>query len=82
MAQTALSWSIDSQASDLSGLVLQNQRPVPELGDKDVLVELRAASLNYRDLVVAKVSLEFPISRLSVALHSFGSQQLPRAKAV
>ncbi|KAK7222234.1 hypothetical protein V2G26_010237 [Clonostachys chloroleuca] len=54
MAQTALSWSIDSQASDLSGLVLQNQRPVPELGDKDVLVELRAASLNYRDLVVAK----------------------------
>ncbi|VUC32241.1 unnamed protein product [Clonostachys rosea] len=54
MAQTAVSWSIDSQTSDLSGLVLQAERPIPGLGDKDVLVELRAASLNYRELVVVK----------------------------
>ena len=29
-------------------------RPLPELGDHDVVVQIRAASLNYRDLVVIR----------------------------
>ena len=51
------SWIIASQKEDLSGLVIKDTTSSRELGAHDVLVELRAASLNYRDLVVAKVSL-------------------------
>jgi NADPH:quinone reductase-like Zn-dependent oxidoreductase len=29
--------------------------PVPKCGDNEVLVKLRAASLNYRDLIIPKV---------------------------
>jgi NADPH:quinone reductase-like Zn-dependent oxidoreductase len=51
------SWIIASQKEDLSGLVFQDTTGSRQLGAHDVRVELRAASLNYRDLVVAKVSL-------------------------
>ncbi|KAL2202333.1 zinc-binding oxidoreductase, partial [Sarocladium strictum] len=47
-------WSVTAQKEDLSGLELQT-KPLPEeLGPDEVLVELRAASLNYRDIVIAK----------------------------
>jgi NADPH:quinone reductase-like Zn-dependent oxidoreductase len=52
----ARQWSIRSQGDDLSGLQLLEKSPVADLGPDEVLVELRAASLNYRDLVIAKVS--------------------------
>ncbi|KAF9871819.1 hypothetical protein CkaCkLH20_10753 [Colletotrichum karsti] len=47
-------WVVRSQQSDLSGLQFQENAPIPELGPSEVLVEVLAASLNYRDLVVAK----------------------------
>ena len=50
------SWIIASQTEDISGLVFQDATSARGLGPHDVRVELRAASLNYRDLVVAKVS--------------------------
>jgi NADPH:quinone reductase-like Zn-dependent oxidoreductase len=37
-------------------LKFNEQTPLPELGDHDVLVKIHAASLNYRDLSLAKVS--------------------------
>ena len=44
-------------------LKFNEQTPLPELGDHDVLVEIHAASLNYRDLSMAKVSwTAFPFS--------------------
>lgn len=52
----ARNWAIECQTDDLSGLVLRNAEVPRELGEGDVLVELRAASLNYRDLVLATVS--------------------------
>ena len=55
-ADTSQSWVIASQKEDLSGLVFKDVTSVRELGAHDVRVELRAASLNYRDLVIAKVS--------------------------
>ncbi|CZT24079.1 probable zinc-binding oxidoreductase [Ramularia collo-cygni] len=36
--------------------------PVPEVGDKDVLVKLHGASLNYRDLIIPKGLYPFPSS--------------------
>lgn len=50
------SWVIQKQADDLSGLVLvKTASDTSQLEHDEILVEMRAASLNYRDLVVAQV---------------------------
>jgi NADPH:quinone reductase-like Zn-dependent oxidoreductase len=54
-AQTANAWVLDDQKG-IDSLRLVESGPIPDLGDSDVLVKLHAASLNYRDLVIAKVS--------------------------
>jgi NADPH:quinone reductase-like Zn-dependent oxidoreductase len=38
------------------GVDLDMQTPVPQLGDHDCLVKMEAASLNFRDLMIPKVS--------------------------
>lgn len=46
------------QGSDANGwdnLKLVKDYPVPELGEKDCLVQIQAASLNYRDLIILQV---------------------------
>lgn len=53
--KTAAAWTV-SVADDFSGLKFNKDTPVPALSDNDVLVRLYAASLNYRDLIIAKVS--------------------------
>jgi hypothetical protein len=52
---TARSLTISSQSEDLSGLVFRDAEIPQDLKDREILVELRAASLNYRDLVLATV---------------------------
>ena len=49
-------WVLKGQKG-LDSLDFQKGAAVPELGPDDVLVELRAASLNYRELVVTKVCI-------------------------
>ncbi|KIW01338.1 uncharacterized protein PV09_07110 [Verruconis gallopava] len=46
-------WILRAQTG-LDGLVYQESSPIPEVKADEVLVELHAASLNYRDLVVTK----------------------------
>jgi len=46
---------ITSGKNDFDGLEQQDAK-VDKIGDHDVLVKLHAASLNYRDLAIAKVS--------------------------
>ncbi len=36
-------------------LELKKDVPIPELGDSDVLVQIQAVSLNYRDLIIPQV---------------------------
>ncbi|KAF4125476.1 Alcohol dehydrogenase GroES-like domain [Geosmithia morbida] len=67
------SWHIESQSEDLVGLILRDHEPAPlELGDDEILVEMRAASLNYRDLVLATGSIPLK-TRGSVIPSSDGS---------
>jgi NADPH:quinone reductase-like Zn-dependent oxidoreductase len=47
-------WVLKDQKG-LDSLEIQKGAPVPDLGPEDVLVELYAASLNYRELVITKV---------------------------
>lgn len=50
-------WVINSQNDDLSGLKYVDATLDTNLGPDDVLVEMRAGSINYRDLVIGKVKL-------------------------
>lgn len=59
MATTSKAWVVKSQTDDLSGLVLEDVQLAQDLGDHDVLVDMRAGSLNYKEIVVAKVSLVY-----------------------
>ncbi|PGH03643.1 hypothetical protein AJ80_08664 [Polytolypa hystricis UAMH7299] len=45
----------------LNSLQLQKGIPIPELGDHDVLVQIAAVSLNYRDLIIPKGKYPFPL---------------------
>jgi NADPH:quinone reductase-like Zn-dependent oxidoreductase len=48
------------------GLRFDDQAPIPKLGERDILVKLHAASLNYRDLVIARVCSSPSISSNSL----------------
>lgn len=54
-----LAWTIPVSASSLDHLT-QSNRPMPTAGSHQVLIRLTAASLNYRDLLVAIRSPEYP----------------------
>jgi NADPH:quinone reductase-like Zn-dependent oxidoreductase len=44
------------QPTGIEGIVLNAERPTPKAGHGEIAIRVRAASLNYRDLVVAKGS--------------------------
>lgn len=50
------------QQTGFDSLVLQNDVPIPQLRADEVLIKLHAASINYRDLVMAKVRFHRPQS--------------------
>lgn len=53
---TTRAWSIREIRKDsFDGIVYQEKVPVPKLGDRDVLVQIEAVSLNYRDLSIPRV---------------------------
>jgi NADPH:quinone reductase-like Zn-dependent oxidoreductase len=51
----AKQWRVVNTDSRFDGLHLEDA-PVPKLGERDVLVRIHAASLNFRDLMIARVS--------------------------
>lgn len=51
---TSPAWILASQSS-IDSLQFIDDHPTPSVGEYDVLVKLHAASLNYRDIVLAKV---------------------------
>lgn len=53
---TTKQWTVEGQ-NGFDSLKFNEKAPIPSLGDKDVLVHFYAASLNYRDLIIAKVTL-------------------------
>jgi NADPH:quinone reductase-like Zn-dependent oxidoreductase len=51
---TVSQWTLDGQ-NGITSLKSGTTKLPTNLGENEVLVELRAASLNYRDIVLAKV---------------------------
>ncbi|KAL6867010.1 NAD(P)-binding protein [Trichoderma novae-zelandiae] len=58
--QTVKQWNVVSH-NGFDGLKFSEQ-PLPELGDSQVLVKLEAASLNYRDLIIARGEYPFGVA--------------------
>ena len=53
---TTRQWKVAGK-DGFSSLKFTEKAEVPKLGDHDVLVNIHYASLNYRDLIITKVSL-------------------------
>ncbi|KAK6208638.1 zinc-binding dehydrogenase [Colletotrichum tabaci] len=53
---------INKETETWDTLELKKEVPVPALGDYDVLVQIEAVSLNFRDLVIPKGLYPFPLS--------------------
>ena len=47
-------WTVLGKENGFDGLTY-GEVPVPKVGENEVLVKFRAASLNYRDLIIPKV---------------------------
>jgi NADPH:quinone reductase-like Zn-dependent oxidoreductase len=52
---TQKKWVIVNQERGIDGLQL-NEGPIPKVDDYGVLVKIHAAALNYRDLMIPRVS--------------------------
>lgn len=48
-------WTITTAEKGFDGLEYHDV-PVPKVGENDVLIKITGASLNYRDLIIPKVS--------------------------
>ncbi|KAL6702276.1 NAD(P)-binding protein [Trichoderma pleuroticola] len=52
---TSRAWSVRGIHSDsFDGLALEENVPLPKLGEHDVLIQIEAVSLNYRDLAIPR----------------------------
>ncbi|KAK0738129.1 hypothetical protein B0T18DRAFT_239606 [Schizothecium vesticola] len=54
-------WLVQGTDKGIDGLVRQDNVPIPEVGENEVLVRLRGASLNYRDLIIPRGMYPFPL---------------------
>uniref|UniRef100_L2FIP6 Alcohol dehydrogenase, putative n=1 Tax=Colletotrichum fructicola (strain Nara gc5) TaxID=1213859 RepID=L2FIP6_COLFN len=60
---TTNSWSITGTSKEnWDSLEFKKDVPLPQLGDYDVLVQIEAVSLNFRDLAIPKGLYPFPVS--------------------
>ncbi|UKZ65773.1 uncharacterized protein TrAtP1_006965 [Trichoderma atroviride] len=60
---TTRAWSIAEINKDsFDSLVLKDNVPLPKLGERDVLVQIEAVSLNYRDLAIPKGFYPFTLN--------------------
>lgn len=53
---TVKQWTITSTEKGFDGLKFGDAQ-LPKAGENDVVVKIQGASLNYRDLIIPKVSL-------------------------
>ncbi|KAM0207313.1 hypothetical protein ACHAPA_011769 [Fusarium lateritium] len=61
--KTTKAWTVEGQGgSDMSSLKFNTEHVLPQLSDNEVLVKIHAASLNFRDIMIAMGSYPFPLS--------------------
>ncbi|KAI1034997.1 hypothetical protein LB503_011627 [Fusarium chuoi] len=60
LPKTTKGWAVVGQGS-FDNLKFDTQQPLPELSDNEVLVRLHAASLNFRDIMIAQGTYPFDV---------------------
>ncbi|KAM0421414.1 hypothetical protein ACHAPT_010768 [Fusarium lateritium] len=63
--QTQKQWVLHG-ANGFDSLEFQQNAPVPSAGDREVVVQIHAASLNFRDMMIAKGMYPFPVKEGTV----------------
>lgn len=53
LPKTCAAWKV-VDFTGFEGTVLNERTPLPDVGEYDCLVKIEAASLNFRDLMIAK----------------------------
>ncbi|KAI9738308.1 MAG: hypothetical protein M1834_008806 [Cirrosporium novae-zelandiae] len=61
MTTTTRGWRVQGIGKGFDALTWSDDLKLPELAPNDVLVKFRAASLNYRDLIIPKGMYPFPL---------------------
>ncbi|KAH6842458.1 alcohol dehydrogenase [Chaetomium sp. MPI-CAGE-AT-0009] len=59
--RTTKAWTVEGNGS-FDALKFDKERVLPELSDNEVLVKFHAASLNYRDVIIALGHYPFPVA--------------------
>jgi len=54
MSYKNVTWRV-AKITGFDGLKLDQDAPIPDIGEYDCLVKIEASSLNYRDLMIPKV---------------------------
>lgn len=75
--QSQKQWLVQGKDKGIDGLVKQDNVPIPEVGENEVLVRLRGASLNYRDLIIPRACISVPLNAEAQDQHSTGNVPLP-----
>lgn len=65
--RTTKSWTVEGKGS-LDNLKFDKERVLPELSDYEVLVKFHAASLNFRDIMIALVATDISLY-ISAVIH-------------
>jgi NADPH:quinone reductase-like Zn-dependent oxidoreductase len=60
LPKTTKAWTIHGTKNGFDELKLEKDHRVPELGERDCLVEIQAVSINYRDLIIPQGQYPFP----------------------
>ncbi|CZS88733.1 hypothetical protein WAI453_010638 [Rhynchosporium graminicola] len=58
--KTTKAWTVEGK-NGFESLKFNNEAPIPDLSDNEVLVKFHAASLNYRDLIIPKGQYPFGV---------------------
>ncbi|WRT68147.1 uncharacterized protein IL334_005122 [Kwoniella shivajii] len=64
---TMQQWKLTSTGS-YDNLKLEKEQPVQELGENDILVNIKAVSLNYRDISIVQGTYPFPLKDVVVPI--------------
>lgn len=65
---TVKQWTITSTEKGFDGLEF-GEAQLPKVGENDVVVKIQGASLNYRDLIIPKVSLSPSTPLHHISMH-------------
>ncbi|WVW84346.1 hypothetical protein I302_106380 [Kwoniella bestiolae CBS 10118] len=66
-SNTMKQWKLTGRG-DYDKLVIEKDQPIPTVGENDILVRVKAVSLNYRDISIVRGTYPFPLKDIVVPI--------------